>query len=85
MELHYLIKSLQKLRPNENFSITENDLNSLIWVNDTVTTPSKSEIEVAIKAVKVEEKAAAEAKAAQRKAILDRLGITSEEAALLLS
>jgi hypothetical protein len=30
-------------------------------------------------------KAEAEAKAAQRQAILDRLGLTSEEAALLLS
>ena len=34
---------------------------------------------------KVAEKAEAEAKAAQRQAILDRLGLTSEEAALLLS
>jgi len=32
----------------------------------------------------VTEKAEAEAKAAQRKTILDRLGLTSEEAALLL-
>jgi cobalamin biosynthesis protein CbiD len=33
----------------------------------------------------ISEKAEAEAKAAQRQAILDRLGLTSEEAALLLS
>lgn len=33
----------------------------------------------------LERKAEAEAKASQRQAILDRLGLTSEEAALLLS
>jgi len=68
--------------------ITEKEFNVLTG-EETIT--EREETAAEIKAREAEEKeiakrqAAAESKAAQRQAILDRLGLTSEEAALLLS
>ena len=52
---------------------------------DREMTAAEFKIYQADRAAQLVKQAEAEAKAAQRQAILDRLGLTSEEAALLLS
>lgn len=68
--------------------ITEKEFNVLTG-EETITerdeTLSEKKAREKIQAELTEKQAEAEAKAAQRQAILDRLGLTSEEAALLLS
>ena len=54
-------------------------------VIDREMTAAEFKIYQADRAAQLVKQAEAEAKAAQRQAILDRLGLTSEEAALLLS
>jgi len=75
-------KAIQFIRPNAHFSLQDD---KLIWLDTNAIQPTESEIElgwVAYDAWKAEQDAA---KAAQKTALLDRLGITEDEAKLLLS
>jgi acyl-CoA reductase-like NAD-dependent aldehyde dehydrogenase len=83
--MSYLVKAIFKLRPNSEFSFQNNDYSTIKWDVLEGKAPTQSEIDKAIEQVKADEIAQAETKATQRQAILDRLGITAEEAALLLS
>lgn len=74
--------ALNFIRPNAEWSLTDNELT---WLDAEQTEPTKKEIEAGWAAyqAKVEaDKAAAEN---QKQAILDRLGLTAEEAKLLLA
>jgi hypothetical protein len=81
----YLTKAIRKLKPNAEFSYTNYDYSTIKWNVLDGDAPTQKEIDAAIKEVKADEIADAEAKATQRQAILGRLGITAEEAQLLLS
>ena len=81
----YLTKAIFKLKPNAEFVITDNDYSTIVWHQLEGNAPTQAEITAAIEQVKADEIAEAEAKATQRQAILDRLGLTSEESNLLLS
>ena len=83
--MHYLSKAIKLLKPEAEFSYTDNDYSTINWIVLDGDAPTQKEIDAAIKEVKANELAEAQAKAAQRQAILDRLGITAEEAQLLLS
>jgi hypothetical protein len=83
--MSYLVKAIQLLKPNSEFSFTDDDYSTVKWDVLDGEAPTKAELDIAIKEVKAEEIAEAKAKATQRQAVLDRLGITAEEAALLLS
>jgi acyl-CoA reductase-like NAD-dependent aldehyde dehydrogenase len=83
--MHYLSKAIKLLKPEAEFSYTDNDYSTINWIVLDGDAPTQKEIDAAIKEVKANELAQAQAKAAQRQAILDRLGITAEEAQLLLS
>jgi len=83
--MSYLVKAIKKLKPNAEFSFTDGDYSTIKWDILDGEAPTKAELEIAIKEVKAEEIAEAKAKATQRQAILDRLGITAEEAQLLLA
>ena len=76
-----LIQALLSLRPGAEFVITDNDIKTIVWHTEGVTTPSKKAIEDEIKRLEAIEAAKPAAKAA----LLERLGITAEEASLLLS
>lgn len=80
----YLVKAIQYLRPNAEFVFTNNDYSTIQWFVLDGEPPTQAEIDVAIEQVKADEIAEAEAKAAQRAALLSRLGITEEEARILL-
>jgi hypothetical protein len=80
-----LTNAIRKLKPNAEFSFTDNDYSTIQWNNLDGEAPTKMEIDAAIKEIK-SEKAAAKAKAAiDKTALLAKLGITDDEAKLLLS
>ena len=81
----YLVKAIKKLKPNSEFSYDNDDYSTIKWDVLEGDAPTQKEIDAAIKEVKADEIAEAQAKATQRQAILDRLGITAEEAQILLS
>jgi hypothetical protein len=82
--MNHLAKAINKLRPTAEFSFTDNDYGTIQWDVLEGEAPTKAEIEAAIEEVKADEIAELEAKATQKAALLDRLGITAEEAELLL-
>lgn len=83
--MSYLVKAIQKLHPEAEFSLENDDYSTITWDILEGSAPTQSEIDSAIKLVKAEEEAALATKEALRKALLDRLGISESEAQLLLS
>jgi len=81
--MNTLTKAIQALNPALDFRIENNDLETLESLNGEAL-PEIKDIKAKAKVIEQEEITAAEAKAVTRAALLDRLGITAEEAALLL-
>ena len=79
-----LAKAINKLKPNAEFSFTNDDYSTIKWDVLDGDAPTQLEIDAAIKTIKADEKAEAKAKATQRQAILDRIGLTADELKLLL-
>jgi hypothetical protein len=77
-----LSSALQALRPNAEFSFSDQDINTIVWHTEGITTPSQAEIDAAI----VELEAADTAKANARQSALSKLaaiGLTPEEISAL--
>jgi hypothetical protein len=85
MESFDIIKAIHHLKPNAEFSFSDNDYSTIKWDVLEGEAPTWAEIEAAHLEVKAAEEAAAAEAAAKRQALLDRLGITEEEAKLLLN
>lgn len=83
--INYLVEAIQKLKPNAEFVFQNNDYSTIQWHYLEGEAPTQAEIDAAIEQVKADEIAQAADKAAQRQALLDRLGITEDEAKLLLA
>ena len=83
--MNYLNKAIKLLKPDAEFSYINNDYSTIKWIKLEGDAPSQKEIDAAIEEVKADEIAEAEAKAQAKAALLTRLGITAEEATLLLS
>jgi hypothetical protein len=81
----YLEKAIKKLKPSAQFSFIDNDYTTIKWDVLEGEAPTQAEIDAAIEQVKADEIAEAKAKATQKAALLDRLGITEDEAKLLLA
>jgi hypothetical protein len=71
--------------PNAQFSFTETDLDSLKWYSKDIEKPSVEAILAAVPLAKTKIKADEKELQEQKQALLDRLGITADEAKLLLS
>jgi hypothetical protein len=82
--MSYLVKAIFKLRPNSEFSFQNNDYSTIKWDVLEGKAPTQSEFDKAIEQVKADEIAEIETKAAKREALLFKLGITEEEARILL-
>lgn len=82
--MSYLAKAIYKLKPTAEFSFTNEDYSTIKWDVLEGDAPTKKQIDDAIEQVKADEIAEAQAKAAQKAALLSRLGITADEAKLLL-
>jgi hypothetical protein len=82
--MNYLAKAIHKLKPTAEFSFTEDDYSTIKWDILEGIAPTQAEINSAIEQVKADEITEATTKAAQKAALLTKLGITAEEAQLLL-
>jgi hypothetical protein len=82
MEQNQKSKSIRFIRPNAQFVLSGDDLT---WCDEEQTEPTETEIQAGWVAYQAAQIAEAEAKASQKAALLDRLGITEEEAKLLLA
>jgi hypothetical protein len=85
METLLLVKAIKKLKPTAEFSFIEEDYSTIKWDILDGNAPTQDEIDAAIEEIKAEEIAEIEAKAAEKIALLAKLGITDDEAKLLLS
>jgi hypothetical protein len=74
---------LSRKYPGSQWVLDGDEYEGLTWLSDT-TKPTKEELDSKWQSVVDEMQAEKEAKVTQRQAILDRLGLTAEEAALLL-
>ncbi len=80
----YLTRAIRLLKPTAEFSIVDSDYSTVKWDVLEGDAPTQAEIDVAIEQVKADEITQAATKATQRQALLNRLGITEDEARLLL-
>jgi len=80
----YLYKAIRKLKPTAEFSITDNDYSTVKWDVLEGKAPTQAQIDDAIEQVKADEISEAETKAQAKAALLTKLGITEDEAKLLL-
>jgi hypothetical protein len=80
----YLSQAILKLRPNSEFSYINKDYSTINWIVLEGQAPTQAEVDAAIEQIKADEITQAATKAAQRQALLTRLGLTEDEARLLL-
>ena len=81
-----LTKALMSLRPNKEFSWSNDDLSTLVWHSPGTTTPTLDELnaEVArLEALEVQEKTDKETAQASALAKLSALGLSGEEIAAI--
>ena len=76
------VNAILFIRPNAEFTLREDKLD---WLDKKQTEPTKKEIEDGFIAYQAAQKAEIKANATAKAALLSRLGITAEEAQLLLS
>lgn len=76
-------KILSKKYAGDEWTLDGNNYSGLTWLSDTAK-PSQNTLDALWSEVQAEMQADIQNKAAQKQAILDRLGLTAEEAALLL-
>ena len=81
----YLSQAILKLRPNSEFSYSDRDYSTIQWNVLDGDAPTQSEIDQSIKQIKADEITEAEAKTVAKATLLKRLGITEDEARLLLA
>ena len=82
--MDYLSKAIFNLKPNAEFSFVNDDYSTIKWDVLEGNAPTQNEIDVEINRIKSAEITDAQTKATARQAILDRLGLSAEEAQLLL-
>ncbi len=81
-----IIDALISLRPNAQFTMNDEDLSTIVWYTDGVTTPTKEELDAEV--IRLEEEATAKvaAQAANKesaRAKLAAIGLTPEEISAL--
>ena len=82
MEHSNKMKAIKYIKPNAEFILNDNELT---WLDQNQTEPTEAEIEAGWVAYQAAQQAEAEAQAAAKAALLAQLGITEEQAKLLLS
>lgn len=85
MDKFYLVKAIKSLRPESEFSFTDNDYSTIKWHILDGNAPTVEEIELEIDHLKAIDAQTEQDKAAAKESLLNKLGITAEEAVLLLS
>ena len=85
MQSDFLYEAIRKLKPNAEFSFTDRDSSTIVWDKIEGEPPTDQEIAAAAIEVQNEMAQAETTRIAQKAALLARLGITQDEANLLLS
>lgn len=80
----FLSKAILTLRPGSEFTFYDNDYSSIKWLKLEGTPPTQDEINTEVENQKYLWDTKKQRKAEQKQALLNRLGITEEEARLLL-
>jgi hypothetical protein len=80
-----LADAIKSLRPNSEFSYTEDDYSTIQWIVLEGKAPTKAEVLAELARLKAEAQTLESTRATNKAALLERLGITADEAALLLS
>ena len=83
--MFWISKAIRHIDPIAEFKLVEDDLDSIEWIVTSNGAIDKADIEAAIPVVKKAEADKQKAEAQAKAAILARLGITEDEAKLLLS
>tara|TARA_R110000822_G_C15080281_1_gene469587 strand:- start:1 stop:249 length:249 start_codon:yes stop_codon:yes gene_type:complete len=78
------METLKHLIPNGEWTILGDDFNSIIY-NEGTTPITKKQFDDTMKIIESIKQAEEDSKATAKAALLEKLGITSEEASLLLS
>lgn len=81
----YLAKAIKKLKPSAEFSFTNDDYSTIKWDILEGEAPTQVQIDAAIEQIKADEISESQERAAAKAALLEQLGITEEQAKLLLS
>jgi len=79
-----LAKAIRLIKPNSEFSYQNDDYATIKWDVLEGVAPTQAEIDAAIEQVKADELAIEEKDKADRATLLAKLGITEDEARLLL-
>ena len=82
--MSYLTKAIYSIDPTAEFSYQNDDYSTINWIVAPKTIPSQAEIDAEIVKVKQKEEEHINNQIAKKQELLEKLGITAEEAALLL-
>lgn len=81
----YLADAILSLRPNSEFTYSNDDYSTIEWIVLEGTAPTLKQVNDEIVRLKAEDATAEAQKAADKAALLAKLGISEDEAKLLLS
>jgi hypothetical protein len=82
--MNYLAAAIDQLVPNAEYTFTDNDYSTIRWIKIEGNAPTQAEIDAKIEEIKAKEITDKAAKATAKAELLAKLGITAEEAKLLL-
>jgi hypothetical protein len=82
--MSYLTKAICSLSPEAEFSYENDDYSTINWIVEPKSIPTQAQIDAEIIKVKKREADFEASQIAKKQELLDRLGITAEEAKLLL-
>jgi hypothetical protein len=77
--------AIKSLRPNVEWSMSGEDVENIIWHTPNVDSLTEEEVQNEIIRLEQVQKTELDAKAIQKSAILERLGLTEEELKVVLS
>jgi len=83
--MNYITQAIWSLKPHSEYTFSNNDYSTIEWHVLEGKAPTQAEIDAEIVKIKAAELTAEADRAAARAALLTRLGITEDEAKLLLS
>jgi predicted FMN-binding regulatory protein PaiB len=83
--MDYLTRAIINLRAGSEFAIQGDNYSTIVWHKLEGVAPTEQEIETEIARIKIADNKNEKDRAAAKAALLERLGITADEAALLLS
>lgn len=79
-----IIEAIKALAPKAEWTLSGDDYNDIVWLSDHAK-PTLAEIEAEIKQIPARKEAARIEAETKKAELLAKLGITAEEAALLLA